>query len=165
MLFNCCITSLLQNSPYRVVLASTLNYWWYLFLLSGHVQMAHCESFEWWSSGKQDLPTAILVVWFVLNWGLLCGFTFYSPSTKSSETWEFKTWTHGFSFRLNGDQLEETKIEPKIDSFDHLETWKLGCGFFWMDTPWCVMSTEAQCRVQYYGTLPVGRCSHGHHFI
>ena len=54
MLFNCCITSLLQNSPYRVVLASTLNYWWYLFLLSGHVQMAHCESFEWWSSGKQD---------------------------------------------------------------------------------------------------------------
>ena len=31
---------------------------------------------------------------------------------------------------LNGDHLEETKIEPKIDSFDHLETWKLGCRFF-----------------------------------
>ena len=109
---------------------------------------------------KTGLPTAILVVWFFLNWGLLCGFTFYSPSTKSSETWEFKTWTHGFSFRLNGDQLEETKIEPKIDSFDHLETWKLGCRFFWMDTPLYHEKINRSFKVRTFITYSIGyECS------
>jgi hypothetical protein len=76
----------------------------------------------------------LLMVAFMVVVGTICcvqfGFCYYKvwPLLRNLE---LGSWISRF---LYGHQFEVTKIEPRIDYFDHLETWNLGSIFFCMDT-------------------------------